>query len=97
MDKRISIDETLGEPESVRWTVSVPRETDVAVRTHLAQEGLRKGDLSKFVADAVRWRLFNLNLEQARSRNRGVESRQLEDAIEQALAEVRAQRFRTPL
>jgi hypothetical protein len=78
MDKRISIDETPGEPEIVRWTVSIPRETDIAVRTHLAQEGLRKGDLSKFVADAVRWRLFNLNLEQA-------------------LAEVRAQRFRTPL
>jgi Ribbon-helix-helix domain len=97
MDKRISIDKVPNEPEIVRWTVSIPRETDVAVRTHLAQVGLRKGDLSKFVADAVRWRLFNLNLEQARSRNRDVESRQLEDAIELALAEVRAQRFRNPL
>jgi hypothetical protein len=31
-----------------RWTVSVSKDTDIAVRTFLAQRGMKKGDLSKF-------------------------------------------------
>ncbi|WP_295431176.1 ribbon-helix-helix domain-containing protein [uncultured Thiodictyon sp.] len=30
------------------------------MRTLLAQRGLKKGDLSKFIEDAVRWRVFDL-------------------------------------
>ncbi|MBM5810998.1 MAG: hypothetical protein FJ191_03395 [Gammaproteobacteria bacterium] len=81
----------------VRWTVSVPRETDASLRTYLAQSGVRKGDFSDFVADAVRWRLFDLNVSAARAKNAGVPAEKIEDAIEQALAEVRAERFRKPL
>jgi hypothetical protein len=44
----------------VRWTLSVSRGTDVALRTWLAQSGLRKGDLSRFVEDAVAERLVRL-------------------------------------
>lgn len=81
---------------AVRWTISVPKETDISLRTYLAQAGLRKGDLSQFVADAVRWRLFDLNVTAARSKNADVSSDAIEDAIESALAEVRAERFRNP-
>jgi hypothetical protein len=77
----------------VRWTIFVPKDTDVSLRTHLAQMGLKKGDLSKFVADAVRWRLFDLNLKAAQERNAGVPAEQLEDEIEQALRQVRGERF----
>jgi hypothetical protein len=83
--------------ENVRWTISVPKETDVALRTYLAQTGLKKGNLSDFVADAVRWRLFDLNVSAARAKNADVPSDEIEDAIEAALAEVRAERFRKPV
>lgn len=87
----------MAENTPVRWTISVPKETDIALRTYLAQEGMRKGDLSGFVADAVRWRLFDLNVSAARAKNAGVPSEEIEDAIEEALTAVRAERFRTPL
>lgn len=83
--------------DSVRWTISVPKETDVALRTYLAQTGLKKGNLSEFVADAVRWRLFDLNVTAARAKNAEVSSEEIEDAIEEALAGVRAERFRKPI
>lgn len=82
--------------DSVRWTISVPKETDVLLRTFLAQTGLKKGDLSGFVANAVRWRLFDLNVTAARAKNVDVSSEEIEDAIEQALVDVRAERFRKP-
>jgi hypothetical protein len=86
----------MNDSAAVRWTISVPKETDIALRTYLAQAGLRKGDLSEFVADAVRWRLFDLNVTAARAKNTHVSSDTIEDAIEEALVEVRAERFRNP-
>ena len=52
--------------ESVRWSVVVDRETDIDLRTYLASQGMKKGDLSKFIEDAVRWRLFDLTLAEFR-------------------------------
>ena len=40
--------------DNVRWTVKVSKETDISVRTFLAQRGMKKGDLSRFIEDAVR-------------------------------------------
>ena len=87
----------MDESETVRWTISVPKETDVSLRTYLAQSGLKKGNLSEFVADAVRWRLFDLNVTEARAKNSSASSDEIEDAIDEALAEVRAERFRNPV
>lgn len=87
----------MDEAETVRWTISVPKETNVSLRTHLAQTGLKKGNLSEFVADAVRWRLFDLNVAAARAQNAEVAADEIEDAIDKALAEVRAERFRKPV
>ena len=56
-------------PGSVRWTLTISKDTDVSFRTFLAQPGLKKGDLSKFVEDAVQWRLMKLNIAEARARN----------------------------
>ncbi len=52
--------------ESVRWTVMVDKSTDIDLRTYLAQQGMKKGDLSKFIEDAVKWRLFDLSLAEFR-------------------------------
>lgn len=87
----------MSDPAAVRWTISVPKETDISLRKYLAQEGMRKGDLSEFVTEAVRWRLFDLNITAARANNANVPSEEIEDAIEEALAEVRAERFRKPV
>jgi len=38
---------------TTRWTVTVSKETDIVVRSFLAQRGLKKGDLSKFIDEAV--------------------------------------------
>ena len=81
------------EETNARWTIFVPKDTDLSLRTHLAKAGLKKGGLSKFVADAVQWRLFDLNVKAAQSHNLGAPSEVIEDEIEQALAEVRAERF----
>jgi hypothetical protein len=79
--------------DNVRWTIFVPKGTDLSLRTHLARAGLKKGSLSKFVADAVEWRLFDLNMAAAQAHNQAVPSRKIEDEIEQALDEVREERF----
>lgn len=79
--------------EPVRWSLTVSQDTDIALRTFLAQSGLKKGDLSKFVEEAVQWRLMKLNVEQARARNAHLSAEEVEAAAEQALDEVRAERF----
>ena len=43
--------------DTVRWSLKVSRETDQALRAYLGQTGGRKGDLSKFVQEAVQARL----------------------------------------
>jgi Ribbon-helix-helix domain len=77
----------------VRWTLSASKETDVTLRTFLARSGLKKGDLSKFVEDAVQWRLMKLNIAEARARNALLRPEEIEAAVHQALSEVRAARF----
>jgi len=44
--------------ETTRLTVTFTRETDLALRAYLGAQGMRKGDLSKFIEDAIRWRMF---------------------------------------
>jgi len=84
----------MGESETVRWTLTVSKETDIALRTFLAQRGLKKGDLSKFVEDAVRWQVFNRTVQGVRERNVGVAPKEIETAVDEALTAIRAERFR---
>ena len=79
--------------ESIRWTVKVSKDTDVSVRTFLAQRGGKKGDLSKFIEDAVRWRIFEQTVAETKARNANVPLRDIESAVDEALAAVRAERF----
>ena len=53
---------------TTRWTVSVSKETDISVRNFLAQRGMKQGDLSKFIEDAVKWRMFDQTMAEARSK-----------------------------
>jgi hypothetical protein len=54
---------------SVRWNIKVSKEIDLALRTYLGAQGMKKGDLSKFIEDAVRWRIFNRTVQEIKSRN----------------------------
>ncbi|WP_088307101.1 ribbon-helix-helix domain-containing protein [Novosphingobium sp. B 225] len=47
----------------VKWTIVVEPSTDMALRRVLAARGTRKGDLSRFVEDAVRQRIVQLSRE----------------------------------
>jgi hypothetical protein len=79
--------------DTVRWTVIVSRETDTALRSYLARQGTKKGDLSKFVEEAVRWRVLDRVVSEVKARNTGVPARKIQAAIDEVLAEVRAERF----
>lgn len=72
-----------------RWTISVSKDTDIAVRSLLAQRGLKKGDLSKFIEDAVQWRIFDQTLSEARSSFTDLAPEALQDLINEATEAVR--------
>lgn len=47
--------------DQTRWTVTVSKTTDVALRTFLAQRGLKKGDLSVFIEESVKAHILDLS------------------------------------
>lgn len=81
--------------DTIRWTVKVSKHTDRSLRRPLAQTGLKKGDLSKFIEEAVRWRVFHQTVEDTKARNAHVPQEEIDAAIEEALTAVRAERFGT--
>jgi chaperonin GroEL (HSP60 family) len=77
--------------ELIRWTVKVSKDTDVSLRSFLAQRGLKKGDLSKFIERAVQKEVFAQTVAAVQARNANVPDEEIERAIEDALREVRAE------
>jgi crotonobetainyl-CoA:carnitine CoA-transferase CaiB-like acyl-CoA transferase len=72
---------------SVRWNVAVSADTDQALRMFLAaQGGGRKGDLSRFIEDAVRAHILELTAEQAKAANTNIEEADLAAIVDEALA-----------
>ena len=77
---------------STRWNVAVSAETDQALRMFLAsQGGGRKGDLSRFVEEAVRAHLLELSAEDAKAANAGVSEADLAAMVDEALDWAKAQ------
>jgi len=72
-----------------RWTVSVSRDTDIAVRTFLAQRGMKKGDLSKFIEDAVKWRVLDQTMAEARGKFADLSPVELDALIGEAVTATR--------
>lgn len=75
--------------DTTRWTVSVSKETDIAVRSFLAQRGLKKGDLSKFIEEAVRWRVLDQTITEVRGRFADLPAAELESLIDEAVSSIR--------
>jgi Ribbon-helix-helix domain len=78
--------------EAVRWNIKVSKETDLTLRTYLGALGMKKGDLSKFIEEAVRWRIFNRAVQEIKARNAGADPDELQTLADAALREVRTQR-----
>jgi len=72
-----------------RWTVKVSKETDVAVRSYLAEHGGRKGDLSKFIERAVRREVLRATVRDIQERNADLAAAEVQALIEEACAVVR--------
>ena len=72
-----------------RWSLKVSRETDVALRTLLATRGGRKGDLSRFVEEAVNRAVLRATINDIRERNADVDPDEIQRLIDAELADVR--------
>lgn len=71
---------------STRWNIAVSSETDQAVRMFLAaQGGGRKGDLSRFIEEAVRAYLFERAVDQAKSAAAAMSESEVNELIDEAV------------
>lgn len=77
--------------ELSRRTVTVSKDTDVSLRSYLAERGGKKGDLSKFIERAVRKEIFRTTVRDIQDRNGHTPGDQLQGLIDQACAETRAE------
>ena len=75
-----------------RWNLSIPEKTDRAVRTFLARNGGKKGDLSRFVDEAVRRRVMELTVSRVKERNARYDQHELLDLIDEEVDAARAGR-----
>ncbi|MDO5624537.1 MAG: ribbon-helix-helix domain-containing protein [Pseudomonadota bacterium] len=82
-------DTALDSTAPVRWSLSISPEVDASLREHLGAQGMKKGDLSRFVEEAVRWRLLDKTLHDIRSRLEGEDEAALQALIDDALDAVR--------
>lgn len=80
------------EEANVRWSLKVSKETDLSLRTFLGTQGMKKGDLSRFVEEAVNRRVLQCTVEDIWARNAGTDSTEVERIVQEAIGEVRAER-----
>ena len=75
--------------DMTRWTVSVSKNTDIAVRSFLAQRGMKKGDLSRFIEEAVKWRVLDQTITEARAKFEDMDPDEMDALIGEAVAAAR--------
>jgi len=80
------------EEQAVRWSLKVSKDTDLALRTFLGAQGMKKGDLSKFVEEAVRRRVLQCTVQDIRARNADADPDEIQRIVDEAVSEVRAER-----
>jgi hypothetical protein len=71
---------------TVRWNIAVSPDVDQSVRMFIAaQGGGRKGDLSRFIEEAVRAYLLERAVDQAKTAAAGMSETELNDLIDEAV------------
>lgn len=81
--------------ENTRLTISWSKEADLALRSYLGSQGMKKGDLSKFIEEAVRWRIFHETVRDTRAAFADVPAGEMRKQIDAAVDDERAKRYRT--
>lgn len=72
--------------DSIRWNIAVSPDTDKSVRMFIAaQGGGRKGDLSRFIEEAVRTYLLEQTVAQAKMATANMSETELTDLIDEAV------------
>ncbi len=84
----------VSESGTTRLTITWSKEADHALRTFLGSQGMKKGDLSKFIEEAVRWRIFHQTVREAREAFADVSPDQLQKMIDEAVEDARAKHYR---
>ncbi len=84
------------EQEAVRWSITVSKDTDLTLRTFLGAQGAKKGDLSKFIEEAVRRRVLQCTIQDIRTRNADAGPHEIQRIVDEAVREVRAERRAKP-
>ena len=72
-----------------RLTISWSKETDLALRSFLSAQGAKTGGFSKFIEEAVRWRMFDHTAQTVKARNAHIDPDELQAIIDEAVKEVR--------
>jgi Ribbon-helix-helix domain len=80
--------------ETTRLTITWSSQVDLALRSYLGAQGMKKGDISKFIEEAVRWRIFHQTVHQARKAFADVPPDELQKMIDEAVEDIRARRYR---
>jgi hypothetical protein len=80
------------EKQAVRWSLKVSKDTDLSLRTFLGTQGMKKGDLSKFVEDAVNRRVLQCTVQDIWERNANADPDEVQRMVDEAVREVRAER-----
>jgi hypothetical protein len=76
---------------TTRWSLVVPAQIDKDLRQLLAAEGRsKKGELSRFVSEAVSKHIFDTAAQAAKKHNEDVDPDEMDAIIEESLAWARA-------
>ncbi len=78
--------------QAVRWSLKISKDTDLSLRTFLGTQGMKKGDLSKFVEDAVNRRVLQCTIQDIWERNADADPDEVQRIVDEAVSEVRAER-----
>jgi len=71
---------------SVRWNIAVSPDIDQSVRMFIAAQGRgRKGDLSKFIEEAVRDYLFQQAVQHAKNATASMTEAEVSELIDEAV------------
>jgi hypothetical protein len=77
---------------TTRWNLVVSKQTDQSLRQLLANEGGgKKGDLSRFVEEAVKKQIFDTAARAAKDHNKDLDPEELDAMIEESLIWARSQ------
>jgi len=79
----------MSDDATISWTVAVSKQTDTSLRTFLAERGVPETDFSKFIEEAVKWRVFDQTLAEVRSKFVDLSPEEIETLVAEAVAYAR--------